>query len=206
MDFYKRIIKALGAPIVRSDARVNYLKDQALHLLVKQRTEMIIFDEMNFIMRTKRFDNQEAMEMFKDLTNEGRVCLVCMGTPQIESLRTMEDEYIGRFGRERISRFENCDEKFQNLLVQIEEILQPPAPIGLGDVKTGLPALLHFYCQGRIRYLHNIIIEAYRLLGVFESDFHDISKSQLNVELIERAKYNLFGEIDHLTEPTLVSN
>ncbi|MEK5024529.1 TniB family NTP-binding protein [Paenibacillus sp. FSL M7-1046] len=199
VDFYKRILKSLRAPIIRSDARVNYLKEQALILLRAQKTEMIIFDEMNFIIRSKRFDNQEAMEMFKDLTNEGQVCLVCMGTPQIEVLRTMEDEYIRRFGRETVSRFEILDDKFRLLLRKIEEAIQPPVPLFLDSEETA--AFLHECCQGRIGYLHSIIIEAYRLLGVFEPDFSDLSKAHLTVSTLAKASYNLYRDSDHLATP-----
>lgn len=126
LHFYTYILKALGTDNLRKDARINHVKDRVIHLLQKQKTEMIIFDEMNFIMRTKRFDNQEAMEMFKDLTNKCQLCIVCMGTPKIEPLRVMEDEYIRRFGRDEIIRFETCDDSFCNLLKRIEQDIQPP--------------------------------------------------------------------------------
>ncbi|ULO07048.1 TniB family NTP-binding protein [Paenibacillus sp. 19GGS1-52] len=200
VDFYKRILNSLKAPIIRSDARVNFLKEQALTLLRAQRTEMIIFDEMNFILRTKRFDNQEAMEMFKDLTNEGQVCLVCMGTPQIEVLRTMEDEYIRRFGRDTVSRFETLDDNFRLLLRKIEEAIQPPSPLFLDSEETS--AFLHECCQGRIGYLHSIIIEAYRLLGVFEPEFKELSQANLTVSILAKASYNLYRDSDHLTPPS----
>lgn len=200
LDFYKRILKSLKAPITRSDARVNYVKEQALNLLIKQRTEMIIFDEMNFIIRTKRFDDQAAMEMFKDLTNEGQLSIVCMGTPQIEPLRTMEDEYIRRFGWETVRRFETLDDTFLSLLQKIEEQLQPPKPIYLNSTETA--AYLHECCQGRIGYLHSMIIEAYRLLDVFEADFSDFSKAELNMSILAKAHYNLFRDSDHLRPPS----
>jgi DNA transposition AAA+ family ATPase len=199
VDFYKRILKALKAPIIRSDARVNFLKEQALELLKAQQTEMIIFDEMNFILRSKRFDNQEAMEMFKDLTNEGQVCLVCMGTPQIDSLRAMEDEYIRRFGRETVNRFEN-NEEFRMLLVKVEAAINPPKKLHL-DAPENL-AFLFECCQGRIGYLHAILIEAYRILGVFESDFSDLTEAHLTVSVLDKASYNLFRDTDHLTLPS----
>ncbi|MGG4219099.1 hypothetical protein ABEW32_12845 [Paenibacillus jamilae] len=41
-----------------------------------------------------------------------------------------------------------------------------PVPMGWHDIATGLSQLLHYYCQGRIGYLHLIIKEAYRLQKV----------------------------------------
>ncbi|ETT50669.1 MULTISPECIES: TniB family NTP-binding protein [Paenibacillus] len=120
LDFYKKILKALGTENFRRDARINMIKDRVLLLLKKQKVQMIIFDEMNFIMRTKNFDNQTAMEMLKDLTNEHQVSIVCLGTPQIEKLHIMEDEYVRRFGRDHINRFDNCNEKFCELLKKLK--------------------------------------------------------------------------------------
>lgn len=197
LHFYTAILKALGTDNFRRDERINHVKNRVLWLLKKQKTEMIIFDEMNFIMRTKRFDDQEAMEMLKDLTNKCQLCIVCMGTPKIEVLRNMEDEYIRRFGKDMIQRFEECDDNFCNLLSDIEQTIQPPEEIGLGDVSTGYPQLLHFYSQGRIGYLHAILKEAYRLLGVF-GDCEDLHKLVLTVDILRQAKFNLFGESDHL--------
>lgn len=199
--FYTYILNALGTDNYRKDTRINHLKDRVLHLLKKQRTELIIFDEMNFIVRTKRFDNQEGMEMFKDLTNKCQLSIVCMGTPQIEMLRNMEDEYIRRFGKDTIKHFDTCDEAFCNLLNGIEEDIQPYEPIGLGDLSSGLPQLLHLYTQGRIGYLHLMLKESYRLLGVFDNECDDFSKAILSVNILTTAKYNLFGESDHLVTP-----
>lgn len=201
LDFYKKILKALGTENLRKDARVNMVKDRVLYLLKKQKVQMIIFDEMNFIMRTKNFNNQTAMEMFKDLTNEHQVSIVCMGTPQIEELHVMEDEYVRRFGRDHLNRFETCDESFCNLLKEIEEAIQPPIPMGWHEEATGLPGLLHFYCQGRIGYLHLIVKEAYRLLRVFDKDYSDYHSIRLTVDILKQAKFNLFRETDHLIKP-----
>src|SRR5690606_8786268 len=137
---------------------------------------------------------------FKDLTNEGQVCLVCMGTPQIESLRTMEDEYIRRFGRETVNRFEQLNEDFTTLLRKIEEAIKPPESIHLDSPENA--AFLHYCCQGRIGYLHAILLEAYRLLKVFESDFTDVSNAHLAVDALEKASYNLFRDTDHLAVPS----
>ncbi|MNI26956.1 Bacterial TniB protein [compost metagenome] len=199
--FYTKILQGLGTDNLRNDVRVNLVKDRVLHLLKKQKTEMIIFDEMNFILRTKNFDNQTAMEMFKDLTNEHQVCLVCLGTPQIEELHIMEDEYIRRFGRDHIKKFEACDSEFCDLLKKIEETIQPPSYIGLHEMETHYPQLLHAYSQGRIGYLALIIKEAYNILGVFKKDCTDLSDANITADILMKAKFNLFREDDHLIKP-----
>ncbi|MFF2018924.1 TniB family NTP-binding protein [Paenibacillus sp. NPDC058177] len=201
-EFYKEILKALGTENFKKEPTVNELRNRVFHLLTKQRVEMIIFDEMNFIMRTKNFDNQSAMEMLKKLSNQLQLCIVCMGTPQIEKLHTMEDEYVRRFGRDRIERFEKCDEKFCELLERIEKAIESPNPIGLHDQSTGLPQLLHYYCQGRIGYLHLILKESFRLLNVYEENVQvEYSEIRLTVDIIKQAKFNLFRKNDHLITP-----
>ncbi|KQX56862.1 MULTISPECIES: TniB family NTP-binding protein [unclassified Paenibacillus] len=199
--FFRKILQALGTDNLRNDVRLNIIKDRVLYLLKKQKTEMIIFDEMNFILRTKNFDNQTAMEMLKDLTNEHQVCIVCMGTPQIEILHKMEDEYVRRFGRDHIKKFETCDVEFCELLKKIEEAIQPPSYIGLHDMDTHYPQLLHQYSQGRIGYLTLIIKEAYNILGVFKKDCTDLSEAILTADTLMQAKFNLFRESDHLIKP-----
>ncbi len=193
LDFYKKILTGLGTKILRADMRVGYAKDQALFLLRKQKTELIIFDELNFLTRTIRFDDQDGMEMFKDLSNEG-VSLVCMRTPKVEYLLDMEDEYFRRYKLERIKPFEECDERFCKLLKDIETAIQPPRSLQLGKLESGLPQLLHEYCQGRIGYLHAILIEAYRLLGVFDDDFREIHNAHLTVTKLREAKESFFGQ------------
>lgn len=200
LHFYVKILNELGTDNLRRDVKINYVKDRVLYLLKKQKTELIFFDEMDYIMRTKTFDNQSAMEMLKDLTNECQICIVCIGTPKIEPLRNMEDEYIRRFGKDKLQRFDTCNDIFCSLLIQIEDAIQPPKPIGLGDPETGYPQLLHYYSQGRIGYLHLIIKETYRLLGIFDT-CDDFSKATITVDLLQEAKKNLFGENDHLVEP-----
>lgn len=54
--------------------------------------------------------------------------------------------------------------------------------------------MLHEYCQGRIGYLHAILIEAYRLLGVFDDDFRDIHNAHLTVTKLREAKESFFGQ------------
>ncbi|CAN7736152.1 TniB family NTP-binding protein [Paenibacillus sp. LjRoot153] len=197
--FYRKILKALGTDNLRNDARINMVKDRVLFLLKKQKTKMIIFDEMNFILRTKNFDNQTAMEMLKDLTNEHQASIVCMGTPQIEVLHTMEDEYIRRFGRDHIKKFETCDKEFCDLLKDIEDTIKPPSYIGLHEIYS---ELLHEYSQGRIGYLHLIIKEAYNILGVFDENCTDLSQANITAAVLKQAKYNVFRVDDHLIKPT----
>lgn len=201
LAFYTAILKALGTKNIRRDARINHIKDRVLMLLKKQRVEMIIFDEMNFIMRTKRFDDQEAMEMLKDLTNQCQLSIVCMGTPKIEPLREMEDEYIRRFGIDTIQKFEKCDESFCKLLTDIDKHINPERQIGMGDPAKRIPQLFYEWSQGRIGYVHTILKEAYRLLGVFEGKVNEPEKAVLTVKVLHEAKLNLFRKNDHLVIP-----
>ncbi|MCA4756944.1 TniB family NTP-binding protein [Mycolicibacterium fortuitum] len=206
LSFYTEILRALGTENIRRDARINHIKERVLMLLKKQRVEMIIFDEMNFIMRTKRFDDQEAMEMLKDLTNKCQLSIVCMGTPKIEPLRKMEDEYIRRFGIDTIKKFEECDDSFYKLVTDIENHIGPKHKIKMGDPATRLPQLLHRWSQGRIGYVHIILKEAYRLLGVFEEGFNELETTVLTVKVLHEAKINLFGKNDHLVQPKEETN
>ncbi|MBT2716956.1 TniB family NTP-binding protein [Bacillus sp. ISL-57] len=194
---YNQIIdKGLNATRMREGTRISEVKSRAFHLLKEQKVEMLILDEMDYIMQSKYVTNREAMEEIKDITNEAGVILVCVGTPAIENLRKLSGQFVGRFPPTTIPWFKNCDELFIKLLEQIEQDLNSPIPLGFSDVNTNMPKFLHKLCAGLVGWLKPIMVEAFEIVGVLDEDFCDLSKLNLiDGSVLLKARQNVLGEL-----------
>lgn len=192
LEFFQKIISALDAPILKYNQRVGEVKGRALDLLKKQRVELLILDETNFIVTTTRISDVEGMEHLKDLSNIG-LSLACIGTPLINQLRLMDDQYKSRFESEIINRFE-LDDFFCDFLRCIEAQIDPPYPIGLGEQDTLLPELIHLWTGGTPRKIHKLIREAYRIIGVMDLTCVDISKARITIDILKEAHDRVLAE------------
>ncbi len=169
-EFFQSIVKELGAPPLTGRPTIGEIKRQAFTLLEKQQVEMLIFDEMDHILSSNT-SNKAAMDAIKHVANQSGVSIVCMGTPASDKLRKLDFQIFRRLPVERLERFAECDQEFCSLLTIIEEQISPPRKLGLGNMDSGLPQLLHKWSKGIVGLLTPIIQEAYARLGVFDDDF-----------------------------------
>lgn len=193
VEFYSTLIESLGAVIPTGNSRIGDLKRRAFSLMKQQRVEMVIIDEIGYIKEQRYFKEMEAMNTIKHLANIANVSVVIVGTPETASLHKMNFQFFRRYPPLQITHFASCDEGFCDLLNEIETQISPPEKLGLGDLETGFPQLLHVLSKGFVGLLTPIITEAYSLLGVFESDFEDITKARLTVKILKEAYYNTLG-------------
>jgi GTPase SAR1 family protein len=195
MELYQSIVHALKAPQISGRPTIGDVKRQVFTLLEKQKVEMIIFDEMDFILTSKFVKNEEAMSAIKHIANHGGVAVICVGTPEIAVLRNFDSQHIRRYPPTEIERFKVCDVEFIKLLDNIEEQIAPPHPLGLADLSTPLPSILHRASYGLVGYLTPIIQETFDLLGVFNPDF-DEKTAVLNFkDKLEEAYQNIIGDV-----------
>lgn len=195
-EFYYNIIEGLGAPKLYSRAEVGQIKDRAFHLLKKQKTEMLIIDELDYLTPLTSTIKAQAMELIKGVANKAGVCLVCVGTPDIEALRTLNGQHIGRYPPKFINRFETCDEKFIQLLNSIDQQINSPVKLNLSNMKTGYPQILHLLSHGFIGWLVQILQNAFNIIGVMDEDFKDFNiLKQLTGEVLIQARDNVLGEL-----------
>ncbi|MEO2255406.1 TniB family NTP-binding protein [Paenibacillus amylolyticus] len=195
-EFYNNIIEGLGAIKLYGRVEVGQLKDRALYLLKKHRTEMLILDELDYLLPYAAKTREQAMELLKGLANKAGVCLICVGTPEIEVLRTMNEQFIGRYPPRTIPRFEQCDDSFISLLNEIEIEFGLDKPIGLADTALGYPLVLHKLSLGFIGWLVPMLQNAMEIIGVMEPDFNDFNLlDQLNGNVLIEAKKNVVGDI-----------
>lgn len=195
LEFYQSIISALGAPIVSSRSSIGDVKRQAFKLIEKQQVEMLIFDEMDYILTTRYVKHMEAMEAMKHIANNGNISMVCVGTPNAEVLQRLNFQYFRRYPITRFERFKECDDEFCEFLKRIEEEIGAPISIELSNKDKFIPQLLHFMSKGLVGILTPVIQEAYRLQGVFEVGFSDFNRLKLTVNSLKEAYQNIVGDI-----------
>ncbi|MFW2503480.1 TniB family NTP-binding protein [Clostridium diolis] len=196
LELYQSIIKALGAPIIMYRPSIGDAKRHAFTLLEKQQVEMLIFDEMDYILSSRYIKPQEAMEAIKHIGNVASASLVCVGTPQVDELRKLNFQYFRRFPKIELERFNELNDEFCTFLNNIEKQINPIEEIGLGDMETNLPQVFFAMSKGIVSIITRTIQEAYRLLGVFNEDFDDISKAKLSIDFIYAAYKNIVGDIN----------
>lgn len=196
LELYQSIIRALGAPQISYRQSIGDVKRQAFTLLEKQQVEMLILDEMDYILNSRYIKLQEAMDAIKHIGNVAKVSLVCIGTPPVDNLRKLNFQYLRRFPKIELERFNKIDDEFCMFLNSLEKQINPIKYVGLGDLDSKLPQLFYSMSKGVVSIITRTIQEAYRLLGVFDKDFDDISKAKLNVDTIYTAYKNIVGDID----------
>jgi hypothetical protein len=160
-EFYQTIIRALGAPQIPG-VRIGDVKRQAFTLIQQQQVEMLIFDEVNYILGSRFVKNEEAMEAIKHVSNIGNVCVVLVGTPESKALAEINFQYFRRFPKVELRRFNYCDEGFCQFLTEIEQFIAPPKPIRIGDQTLIIPQVLHRMSQGILGVLTPILQQTYQ--------------------------------------------
>ncbi|WP_194843282.1 TniB family NTP-binding protein [Paenibacillus sp. B01] len=195
-ELYNNIIHGIGAVKLYGRVEVGLIKDRAFSLLQKHRTEMLIIDELDYLIPHNLLTRKQAMELIKGVANQAGVCLVCVGTPEIEALRTLNEQHIGRYAPNTIPRFEKCDEYFINLLDDIEQNLGLKKRIGLSDVNKKYPQILHKLSMGFVGWLVPILQNAFEIIGVFDQDFNDFNiLKKLDGNVLIQARRNVVGDI-----------
>ncbi|GJM72675.1 hypothetical protein HMSSN036_48910 [Paenibacillus macerans] len=195
-ELYNNIIQGIGAVKLYGRVDVGQVKDRAFSLLKKHKTEMLIIDELDYLIPHKSTTRLQAMELIKGIANQAGVCLVCVGTPEIEALRTLNEQHIGRYPPCKIPRFESCDDSFVNLLDKIEQSLGLVQKIGLADLNKKYPQILHKLSHGFVGWLVPILQNAFEIVGVFNPDFNDFDILKgLNGDVLIEARRNVVGDI-----------
>lgn len=194
-EFYKTIISGLGAPELSGRPTTGDLKRQVLKCIQNQKVEMLILDEMDYILFSRHVKPLEAMDTIKHIGNLTNISLVYVGTPKAEKLRTLNDQYFRRLAPIYLTTFNAADEEYCSFLNEVESQLTPPHPIGIGNMATSLPEMLFGMSRGIVGYLTPTIQEAYRLQGVLKSGFDGSTKIKLSVDILLKAYNNIIGDL-----------
>ncbi|MCF8565961.1 TniB family NTP-binding protein [Alicyclobacillus tolerans] len=192
VEFYQHIVRALGAPQY-AGIRVGDVKRQALSLLSELKTEILILDEVNYVMGSRYVKKTEAMEAFKHISNQANVSVVLVGTPETKELTRLSFQYFRRFPRVELRRFDKCDELFCSLLTSIENQIGPPVSLGIGNYETGLPQVLYAMCGGLLGALTSILRSTYRkMLEQYTLD--DLGDAEKFLEMLSVGQQRILGD------------
>lgn len=194
-EIYISIIKALGAPEPRGTVSVGEIKRQAFTLIENQKVEMLILDEVNEMLTSRHIKPKEAMGALKYISNKAKVCLVCIGNPDIEDLRNSDFQCYRRFPIIKLERFVECNDEFCEFLSSLEKQINPYKPIGLGKREGFLPEFLFHMCKGLVGILTPVITEAYTILGLFQEGKIDYTKMELSVDVLDQAYKNVVCDV-----------
>jgi hypothetical protein len=196
-ELYKHLSYALGTPEIPKRITIGEAQRQAFKLLKEQKVEVVIIDELDFIL-TSNVPHKTAMSAIKKIANKANITLVLMGTPEVESLININFQNYRRYPKLYMQRFSECNEEWCNLLKSIEEQINPPLKIGFGDDNTGLPELLHGMSYGLVGRLTPLIQEYFGILGVFDETPIDLSKfsyTENSVNYLHQAYVNINGDM-----------
>ncbi|MBA2939864.1 TniB family NTP-binding protein [Paenibacillus sp. CGMCC 1.16610] len=192
--FYNNILKAMELPARNAD--VDRIKTQAFEMMKALKVEMLIIDELDYLLASTFVQRKAVMENIKDIANSADVCLVCVGTLAIEELRTLNTQHIRRYPKTVLRHFENCDDAFKAFIKNIEVQLSPPP--GLLDwTQDGsvFPEFLYEVTGGLVGWIKPILREAFDIIGVMEEDFNDFNVlKNLDGDVIVEAQKNIIGE------------
>jgi hypothetical protein len=193
-ELYQQISYALGFPELLRRISIGDAQRQAFHLLKEQGVEILILDELDYVL-TSNVSYKAAMNAIKKIANKANITLVLSGTPEVEDLLKINFQNYRRYPKLYINRFEKCDEDWCRLLERMEESLGLANPIGLGDPMTKLPQILHSMSFGLLGILTPVLQEMYSLLGVFDGDHKEIIFTSETIEVLKRAYQNINGDL-----------
>lgn len=165
-SLYDSILDAAGAILIKRHT-IEEKKTRTIHHLKGLGTEMLILDEFQHIISSKK-NNHAMMDVIKHLANVSNVVIVCVGLPGINSLRH-DAQYKRRFKLYDLPKF-NYNRDFLNLLWNIEDQLNLKNESRIYDENTNIPQLLYDASGGVLGFLMPIIEEAVRVATAPDED------------------------------------
>ncbi|OCT12541.1 hypothetical protein A8709_32485 [Paenibacillus pectinilyticus] len=195
--FYNNILKSIDPDFPVSQQDVDTVKNQAFSLMKALGVEMLGIDEMDYLLASTFVQRRAVMENIKDIANSAGVCLVCIGTFEIEQLRTLNTQHLRRYPKTVLSPFTSCNSSFLSFLGELEQQLELPSEFALNwsNPEGAFAPFLFELTRGLVGWIKPIIIEAFELIGAMEDGFSDFSKLQLiDGDILDQAQKNVIGE------------
>lgn len=132
---YTDILTALGAPH-RASARLEVLQQQALTLLRRVETRMIIIDELHNIEYSNRQAQGQILAMLKYLGNQLQIPIVAVGTEKAWNALKSDPQMANRFEPFPLPRWRDGNQLLQ-LLASFGQLLPLQKPSRLADPAIG---------------------------------------------------------------------
>ena len=152
------ILDRFHAPY-RTTWPVTQLRYEALHMLRRCRTRMLIIDEFHSMLTGTARKQSEVMNTIKFLCNELQIPIVLVGTHVAVRAVLSDPQYASRFKRTVLPLWK-LDGDFRRLLVGFEETLPLKKRSGLADKETA--RVLHAFSRGNLGNLREGLVACAR--------------------------------------------
>lgn len=154
--FYNAILESLFAPYKSSD-RVDKKQFQAIQILRRLTTRMLMIDEIQHILAGSQNKQRHFLNTIKYLGNELQIPIVGIGTKDAFNAIQTDPQLANRFEPEELPRWE-MGKEFQRLLLSFERMLPLRKPSNLADTTMAIKLLA--MSEGIIGELSAILTKA----------------------------------------------
>ena len=155
---------------------------------------MLIFEEANYMIGSRFATSTEAMEALKHIANSSNVSIICAGIPEIKTLVDLSFQYKRRSPVYEFRKFQSYNDEFLTYYHAMEDFLKVDPNIEVFKMGGNAPEILFTICKGLVGTITPIVQESFRLLGVFDKDFNDLSKATIRINTLLEAFENVTGE------------
>ena len=154
-ELYINIIEHFFAPYRATDPEAK-LRNQAVHLMRKYQTKMLIIDELHNCLSGSARQQQEVMNTLKTLSNELSLNIIGVGTREAPLILHTDAQYASRFHIVDLPRWE-LNENFLRLLLSYARLLPLKKPSDLASKE--IATLLFEISEGNLGDLNRLLVE-----------------------------------------------
>lgn len=176
-SFFIAILEHFFAPH-RPTHTKHQLRQQAIHLLKKFDTRMLIIDEIHNFLSGSASAQRDVMIMIKNLSNELQLSIVGVGTKDAVQILHTDPQHASRFDVINLPNWA-LDINFLKLLASFEKLLPLKHPSNLKDRQ--ISTTLFEICNGNLGDLS-------KLLTACAKDAIETGEEQITIETIIRHK------------------
>lgn len=153
-SLYIAILDHFFVPFRPSDQKEK-LRQQAVHLMQKFQTRMLIIDEMHNFLSGGAAGQRDAMITLKNLSNELKLCIVGVGTKDAIQVLHTDPQHASRFDVAELPRW-SLDASFLKLLASFEKLL--PLKQASGLITKELATALYEISSGNFGDLNKLLV------------------------------------------------
>lgn len=170
---YYNILDQLNLPY-RKSTRSEYLKQTVIHAMVDMKVQVLILDEIHFLLDGSPLKQREFLNLIRYISNQAQVSIVALGTDEASYAIKAERQLDTRFDTLNIPRWE-CNVDFLRLLATIEKFFPFSEPSNLASKAMS---------QEIFRMSHGVLGEVIKItrlaaMRAIENDESSISLARL---------------------------
>lgn len=177
-DLYINILEHFFVPFRATDPETK-LRNQAVHLMRKYETKMLIIDELHNCLSGSARQQQEVMNTLKTLSNELSLNIIGVGTREATLILHTDAQYASRFDIVDLPKWE-LNEDFLRLLLSYIRLL--PLKRRSDLVSRDIATLLFEVSSGNLGDLNRLLIECAK-------EAISTGKEEITLEIVKKFKW-----------------